>query len=395
MADKRSQKQAVRASFTGKKQFLKYLNWHVLLRIVGLVLFFQLVNAPKRHPIYYGPPAQVITHNPKMGVHTRLTDEVEEWKIQRTLSMVREMGCPWIVEYFPWAYYEPRRGVYRWDHADTVVKHAQLQGLTVIARIDFVPEWARPADTTFRYLDANHFADYAAFVARFAAHFQGQVPYIVVWNEPNLAFEWGYRQPDPEAYTELLRQTYLAAKAANPEVQILAAGLAPTMAPAGSEWGMDDLLFLERMYQAGAGEYLDGMAIHAYGFTFPPDAPADPQEVNFSRAELIHQVMQRHGDGSKPCFITEGGWNDHPRWTKAVRPYERIVYTIRAYEKARTEWPWCRAVCLWVFRYPWPQRTFQDYFAFVTPDFIPKPIYAEVRHYARGEAYEYIGKLAP
>lgn len=211
-----------------------------------------------------------------------------------------------------------------------------------------------------------------------------------MWNEPNLAFEWGYRLPDPEAYTELLRMTYQRVKAVNPDVQVLAPGLAPTLAPPGSEWGMDDLVFLERMYAAGAGDYSDGMAIHAYGLTFPPDDPADPQEINYARAELIHDLMVRHGDGDKPCYITEGGWNDHPRWTKAVRPYQRIAYTVRAYEKAQQEWPWCQAVCLWAFRYPWPQMTYQDYFTFVTPEFIPKPVYTEVSHYAHGEPFDYL-----
>ena len=32
-------------------------------------------------------PSCEVTQNPKMGVHTRLTDEVEPWKIQRTLEM--------------------------------------------------------------------------------------------------------------------------------------------------------------------------------------------------------------------------------------------------------------------------------------------------------------------
>ena len=46
--------------------------------------------------IELGPQQAVTTVNPKMGVHTRLTDEVEAWKIKRTLEMVREMGAPWI-----------------------------------------------------------------------------------------------------------------------------------------------------------------------------------------------------------------------------------------------------------------------------------------------------------
>ena len=361
-----------------------------LARGLSLLAVLWVLNALPRRLVIIGPQQTVETLNPKMGVHTRLTDEVEEWKIQRTLEMAREMGSSWIVEYFPWGYYEPSKGRFRWAHADMVVDHALAQGITVVARIDFVPEWARPEETTFRHLERDRFPDYADFIHAFVDHFRGRVGPIIVWNEPNLSFEWGYRQPDPEAYAELLCQAYGRAKDADSNIEVLAAGLAPTMAPPGSEWGMDDLVFLERLYRAGAGPCFDGMAIHAYGLNFPPDDPADPQEINFARAELIRDTMVRHGDGHKPGYITEGGWNDHPRWTMAVRPYQRIEYTVRAYEKALNEWRWCRAVNLWAFRYPWPQKTYQDHFTFVTPEFIPKPLYSELAHYSHGEPFEYL-----
>ncbi len=361
-----------------------------LFRLAVVCLAIYTLSAPPRRLVVMGPAQAVVTTNPLIGVHTRLTDEVEEWKVQRTLEMVREMGSPWIVEYFPWGYYEPAPGRHDWGHPDMVIDHAVNQGLRVIARIDFVPQWARPEETTYRYLDSDHFADYAAFVGAFVARYRGRVEHVVIWNEPNLAFEWGYRPPDPAAYTELLRLAYLAAKEANPDVQVLAAGLAPTLAPPGSEWGMDDLLYLQAMYDAGAAPYFDGLAIHAYGMTFPPDDPADPEQINYSRAALAREVMVRNGDVHKRAYITEGGWNDHPRWTKAVRPYQRLEYTVRAYEKAREEWPWCEAVALWAFRYPWPQHTYQDYFTFVSPEFVAKPVYQEVRHYAAGEPFEYL-----
>lgn len=343
--------------------------------------------------VLVGERQQVLTLNPKMGVHTRLTDEVEEWKVQRTLQMVREMGSPWITEYFPWAYYEPAKGRYDFGHADMVVDHAVAQGLTILARIDMVPGWARPENTTDRYIDSANYEDYGDFIYAFARHFAGKIRYIIVWNEPNLSFEWGFRQPDPVAYTELLRVAYTRAKEANPNVQVLAAGLAPTTAPPGDEFGYNDLLFLQGIYDAGGGSYLDGLAVHAYGMTFSPDDPADESVINFARAELLHEVMARNGDGAKQVYITEGGWNDHARWTRAVRPYQRIEYTIRAYEKALREWVWCSAVCLWVFRYPWDQNTYADAFTFVSPAFIPKPIYQEVQHYARGEPFEYLESL--
>ena len=161
-----------------------------------LVLVYWLGAAP---PILVtlGAPQTVHTSNPKMGVHTRLTDEVEEWKIKKTLEMVREMGTPWIVDYFPWGYIEDNEGEFDWAHADLVVDHARRQGLTVIARLGFVPHWARPKDSVTSYLDEARYTTFANFVREFVTHFKGRVQYIVIWNEPNVNFEWGYRPVDP------------------------------------------------------------------------------------------------------------------------------------------------------------------------------------------------------
>jgi hypothetical protein len=343
-----------------------------------------LLARSNRPWVEFGPPQRVISVNSKMGVHTRLTDEVEPWKIQRTLQMVREMGAAWIVEYFLWAAHEPAPGVYDWTHADLVVDHAINQGLTVVARLGYVPEWARPPRTSHLYLDEAGYDAFARFVAAFADHFRGRVNYIIIWNEPNLSQEWGYRPVDPAGYTELLRRSYVAAKAAVPDVKILGGALAPTLAPRGSEWGLNDLDYLQAMYDAGAAPYFDLLAVHSYGWTFGPDEPASVDAVNFRRVELLRDVMMRNGDRAKHVLITEGGWNDHPRWTKAVRPAQRATYTLRAYQVALEEWPWVDALCIWAFRYPRPAFTYQDYFTFVDVDFQPKPIYLAVQQYARG-----------
>jgi hypothetical protein len=147
---------------------------------------------------------------------------------------------------------------------------------------------------------------------------------------------------------------------------------------------MNDLVYLQRMLAAGAGEAMDGLAVHAYGWVFPADDPPDPAVINFRRTELVHQLLVDHGYADLPLYITEGGWNDHPRWTRAVKPAQRIENTLRAYELVKG-WPWAKMMAVWAFRYPWPARTYLDYFTFVTPEFDPKPIYLEVQRYARGE----------
>ncbi len=357
-----------------------------LLRCVqvgALVVVIYALGALPPVLVTLGPQQTVRTNNAKLGIHTRLTDEVEEWKIKKSLEMVREMGASWIVDYIPWGYIESDEGRYDWDHADKVVDHARRQGLTVIARLGFVPNWARPKDSTTSYLSPARYPAFASFVAAFVEHFKGRVDYIVIWNEPNVNFEWGYQPVDPEGYVRMLQAVYPVAKQANPSVKILAGALAPTLAPPGATDAMNDLDFLQKMYDAGAKDSFDILAVHAYGWKLPADDPPSADRVNFRRTELLRQIMITNGDAAKHVMITEGGWNDHPRWTKAVRPAERIEDTLRAYELAR-QWDWVDACALWAFRYPGPAQTYQDYFTFTTPDFDPKPIYYEVLKYATG-----------
>ena len=359
-----------------------------VMKLIGLLLLFSVLGLVYRsyfrNWVPLGPQRTVETINPKMGVHTRLTDEPDAAKIKRSLEMVREMGAPWIVEYFPWAYYEPRPGQYEWSHPDLVIDHANRQGLTVIARLGFVPEWARPDDSHHLYLPAENYIAFGRFAAEFVRRYQGKVRHLIIWNEPNLSLEWGFRPADPAAYVEMLQVVYPMVKAVDPEVQVLAGALAPTLDPPGSEWSMNDLVYLQRMYDAGAAGYFDILAVHAYGLGFDADEPAGESVVNFRRTELLREIMVRNGDGDKTAMITEGGWNDHPRWTRAVRPAQRIRNSMRAYQIAGAEWPWLESINLWVFRFPWDQKSYQDNYTFVSADFEPKSVYLEMQMYAKG-----------
>ena len=206
--------------------------------------------------------------------------------------------------------------------------------------------------------------------------------HIIIWNEPNLAFEWGFQSVDPAGYVDLLRAVYDPVKAANPDVMILAGALAPTLEPIGSPNGLNDVLYLEQMYAAGAADYFDALAIHTYGFTQPPDANPSSDTLNFRRAELLYDLVERYDDPQKPVFITESGWNDHPRWTLSVQPAQRVQYTVDAFRYADANWAWLDQLCLWVFRYPLPTLSYPDNFTLVTTDFQTKPIYHAVQAYA-------------
>jgi hypothetical protein len=138
------------------------------------------------------------------------------------------------------------------------------------------------------------------------------------------------------------------------------------------------------MYRAGAAPYFDGLAAHAYGLQSPAEAPPDPTALNFRRVEMLRQIMIKYGDADKEIYVTEAGWNDHPRWPASVSPAQRIQNTIDAYEWAHQNWPWCPVVVMWAFRLPAPRHNYRDNYTFVTTGFEPKPIYLEVQAYTEG-----------
>lgn len=369
------------------------------IRILILWSIISSLTAPNPRAILENPARNIEAIQNHVCVHTRLIDEVPEWVMQRSLQLVREMGADTIVEFFPWAYIEREQGQYSWGQTDKIIRHAENQGLRVIARMGFVPYWARPdvADdfTTLNYLPDESYAEFAEFVATFAERYAGTIDHIIIWNEPNLAFEWGYRQPNPQDYVRLLQAVYEPVHQANPNVTILAGALAPTLEPEGSPNGLSDILYLEAMYDAGANDYFDALAIHTYGFTNPPlDEPSEDR-LNFRRAELLLNIMSNYDDTETPVFITESGWNDHPRWTQAVRPSQRVQYTIDGFDYVQDNWQQVEELCIWAFRYPLPTLSYPDNFTLVSTDFQISPLYYAIQAYAHGEESEGRLWLAP
>lgn len=369
----------------------RYWAWGLRLGIVWLLLG-QI--APVTHRVLPQPPQTVDTVKPHVCVHTELINEPDEWKIRHSLEMVREMGAGTIVEFFPWAYVEAQEGRYDWTQADKIVEHAENNGVRIIARMGLVPAWARPDETTLNTLPDESFGDFADFVADFAARYAGRINHLIIWNEPNLAFEWGYADFSPERYTRLLQTVYPVAHAANPDVVILGGALAPTLEPMGSPNGLNDLLYFEAMLEAGAADYFDALAVHTYGFEHPAGDVPDPQTLNFRRAELLVEIMRRYG-AEKPVYITESGWNDNPRWTKGVRPSQRVAYTLDAFALAESEWEWMAQLCVWIFRYPRDHGNYRDNFTLVNAEFQAKPLYYALQAYARGWEQEDLRWLPP
>ncbi|NIV30001.1 MAG: hypothetical protein GWN58_11015, partial [Anaerolineae bacterium] len=72
---------------------------------------------------------------------------------------------------------------------------------------------------------------------------------------------------------------------------------------------LDERLYLEAMYAAGAAACFDILGAHPYGFAYPPDDPHDAHDgLNFARLTDLREIMVAWDDGDKPIWATELGW---------------------------------------------------------------------------------------
>ena len=336
-----------------------------------------------------------------LGVNTFLEQEVDPAKRRLSLRMARDAGFHWVRQQFPWAAIEPdekgqfvgQYGESTWDVFDDIVTAAEELGMELIVRLDTSPRWTRPGNPHVA-TPPERLADFGDYVAAVVERYRGRVRYYQVWNEPNLSVEWGNRPVDARAATDLLRAGYERAKAADPSAVILAPALAPTVAN-GPE-AVSELVFLQRMYDAGAAAYFDIGSVQAYGLrNGPDDRRLGPGDVNFSRPILYREVMVRNGDTAKPVWASEVAWNAPPpeapepyAWGK-VNPEQQARYTVRALQRARDEWPWMGVMNVWYLRRP-DDREMGTVFAgfrLLDPDFTPRPVYRAIQAYAGSLPY--------
>ena len=343
------------------------------------------------------------------GVNTFLQWEAESIKREKSLQLLNEAGFTHIRQEFTWedieihgkGDFEDRRNmeavgaVDAWAKYDQIVDLAAQYDIEIIARLSNPPAWTRAlTDTIGAMAPPDNVADFGDFAAAVAGRYQGQVRYYQLWNEPNGNEEWGLQDVNPEAYTELLCVGYRRIKEVDPDAVVLAAALTPTLAMDGRH--MNDLVFLQRMYNAGAGDCFDLFSAQGYGlWSGATDQRLRPTVINYPHNMLVRDVMVRNGDAHKPIWISEMGWNTVPEEIPAnfgrVTEAEQAKYTVEAFQRQQAEWPWLGVNNIWFFKRPGDAEQGESwyYFRMMEPDFTPLPVFETVAEYAvayaRGE----------
>jgi O-antigen ligase len=344
-------------------------------------------------------------------------------KVKRTLEMIAAAGMQWVRVQFPWEDIEVcGKGNFRdtcrgydadaWAKYDYIVQEAKRNGLELIVRLDSPPNWARAgfrATEEVKIQEAagkrvtgppDHLADFGDFVATVAGRYRQELRFFQIWNEPNLPGEWNYHRQDPAELVAMLRLVRERIKAVNPNAVILFPALSPTD---GRGEGVNDLEYLQGVYNAGGRDHFDIMSAQLYGLGQPPtehryikpgDSPLHPidTKTDVGRVVLLREIMMRNGDERKAIWVSELGWNSAPKtlgpaaltWGEPVSEELKGEYLVQAMQRAQREWPWMGPMCIWMFRWGGEPPNPNDptpFFQLVDFDFNPLPAYTAVKNY--------------
>ncbi len=357
-----------------------------VLSLVALLLVGHRLDAQRRYEqrgiLHQALPALTLPTDQLYGVTVSLEQYATEEDLVRALQLVKEGGFYWVRQEFPWADIEPQRGEYLWERWDRLVDAVRQQGLALIAVLNTSPDWARsPANQGNRFAPPQYATTYGLFVRAFARRYAGRVSCYQLWDQPNIYPNWGAAPVDPAAYLHLLTIAASELRQANPDATVLCAALAPNTEPGGRN--MSDVQFLRGIYEAGGRGQFDALAAKPYGFwSGPDDRRVSAEVLNFSRLILLREEMVRHGDGDRPIWAVEFGWNSLPAgWQGQPSPWgtdemaKQTARTAQAIQRARQEWGWLGVMC-WAHLQPAVPMTDPQWgFALLQPDFQPTAFY--------------------
>ena len=304
----------------------------------------------------------------------------------------------WQKTLFKWRTIEGvAKGVYDWTEADRIVKASAANGVKIIARIDFEPDWSRK-DLAHNGPPDNY-QDYADFISVFANRYRpgsaiGTVDAVEVWNEVNLNREWGNQpinQQQAADYVRFLTLAYRAAHAAQPKIVVITAGLSPTGVRTSDAW--DDAEYLQWLYDAGLKGGVNYDVLGAHGNTQAPEVDAafnslpafQDASFYFRRVEQLRAVQVKAGDANWQIWFLEFGWTAdkiHPNYSWfAVTEDKKADNIVKAFQYARKNWsPWIGVMTLWTLADPtWTTQSEEYWWAIDEPDGTARPALSAVK----------------
>ncbi len=264
------------------------------------------------------------------------------------MGMLNQLGFKWAKVQIRWCDFESSKGNISFSQMDNLIAAANSHGIKVLFSVVCAPNWSRADHGAGGSGPPDNMQDAADFMGKLAARYcGGALGAIEVWNEHNLLTEWHGKPISAALYMDMLKRAYPAIKAACPGIVVVSG--APTPTGVVSDTAIDDVLFLQQLYQNGLKQYSDAIGAHPSGFANPPDVPpGTPNALGQFQGhrsfyfrgtlEAYRAVMVQNGDGNKQIWPTEFGWGVDPspkpgyEYEKFISPDQQAAWLVKAFQ---------------------------------------------------------------
>jgi len=226
---------------------------------------------------------------------------------------------------------------------ESVIRNSHDRGFKLLLAVIGEPsEIAANPDEYYR-----QYAEFMGGVAALAPNGRS-IEGVEVWNEQNIDREWPAGLISGANYTNMLRQTYQAIKAANPDVLVISGAPAPTgFFQSCTANGCNDNAFIRDMANAGASQYMDCVGVHYNEGIVPPTANSgDPRGNSTYYTRYYNGMVGLYSStfpGKPLCFTEIGylspeGYGQLPtgfEWAQNITVAQQAQYLASAAQLAR------------------------------------------------------------
>jgi hypothetical protein len=224
---------------------------------------------------------------------------------ETTFQKMRDAGITWIGADLSYAASSNANAPSLITTAQSLITSAHNNGFRIMLRVSGIASDMLDKSETYN----EEFAQFVSYLATL------QADAIQIWNQQNLDLFWRGDQLDPVAYIDLLHESYLAIKAANPVVMVIMGAPAPT----GAQDTFPGQVVNDDVYYEGMAEaYIAlgepaadciGMA-YVEGIVAPDQATGDSRDDYPTRyfTTMLRRAYAPFQETRLPLCITELGY---------------------------------------------------------------------------------------
>jgi hypothetical protein len=248
-------------------------------------------------------------------------------EVELALNAASGVGVDWIGVDFDWERHWPEAAKpINLEPLDRVMSIAQNQGINILLSLTHPPAWAMGAD-------GPDIQQTTGLVAMLASRYPQNLLTIELFPSANTTAGWG-ASPNPKAYAAVLQACQATLQTAGSQVLLVAGGLSPLPRKHSSD-DVDDLDFLNGLYQAGAAGFMPILSLRlnpVEGEAMTP--PGEATRRVLRHYETVRQVMLQFDHANGLIWITGFSW---PVQSETSSPDGQIRWLNQAFQLMKSQ----------------------------------------------------------